>query len=423
MKITLITYGSRGDVQPVLALAVGLQKAGHEVLIAAPPENAVWVRDYGQRFMPFGSPFTAYADQFNNAHGLSAAFHFAEFLLREVKQQFDQACAIISNADLVIGASLVFSIPSVAEYLDVPYRFVAFCPQIIPSAHHPYPAIAFQRMPAALNRFSWRLSEWTDGALMRAPINRRRRQLGLAPIKSVWKSLLGDDVLVASDPLLAQMPPDTKVRVTHSGYLHLEQHQNCDPLLQEYIEAGAPPVFFGFGSMPRRDSLNLLEMFQKAANANNCRALIYTRGRSTTRIVSDDCCIMGDVVHTQVLPRCAAAVHHGGAGTTAAAARAGIPQIIVPHMLDQFYWAHQIERLGLGPRGISRLRLSTGALSRAIHTCLNEVDLRIRCRQAAFRIKPEASLEKALTWIQAAERFPTLKKSVNPTERYATLGI
>ena len=387
MRISLVTYGSRGDVQPVIALAVSLKKAGHDVLVAGPPENAAWVRDYGQRFLPFGSPFTAYADQFKNAHGVSAAVHFAKFLLAEVKLQFAQAPAIISNADLVIGASLVFAIPSVAEYMNVPYRFIAFCPQIIPSAQHPYPAVAFQRMPASLNRFSWRVTEWADGALMRRPVNHRRKQLGLGPIHSVWNNLLGADVLVASDPVLAPIPSDIKVKATHSGYLHLDQRGSCDPTLQEFFDAGPSPVFIGFGSMPRKDSLSLLQMFQKVTRSSNCRALIYMRGRSQTRIQSDDCCIIGDVVHSRVMPYCGAVVHHGGAGTTAAAARAGIPQIIVPHMLDQFYWAHQIARLGLGPAGISRLRLNAGALSRAIDFCLNDDKVRHCCRRAADQIK------------------------------------
>ena len=181
----MITYGSRGDVQPVLALAIELMEAGHEVILAGPPENEAWARDYGLNFRPFGSPFTSYADQFENAHGVSAAIHFAKFLLGEVSLQFEQAAEIMAGADLVIGASLVFAVPTIAEHLNIPYRFISFCPQILPSSRHPYPAVAFQNMPAVLNRFTWFIKEWTDGALLRSPINRHRKRLGLTSLKCV----------------------------------------------------------------------------------------------------------------------------------------------------------------------------------------------------------------------------------------------
>jgi UDP:flavonoid glycosyltransferase YjiC (YdhE family) len=406
MRISLVTYGSRGDVQPIIALAVSLKKAGHDPLVAGPPENAAWVRDHGLRFLRFGSPFTAYADQFKNAHGLSAAIHFSKFLLGEVKLQFEQAPAIMANADLVIGASLAFAVHSVAEYRDIPYRFIAFCPQIIPSARHPYPAVAFQRMPGWLNRLSWRLTEWADGALIRRPVNRCRCQLGLPPIRSVWNNLLGPDVLVASDPVLADLPSDIKVPATQSGYLHLDQQGVRDPILQQYIKAGSPPVFIGFGSMPRKDSEGLLEMFRNAARRANCRTIIYRRGRSIARVVSEDCCIVGDVDHSRVMPYCGAVVHHGGAGTTAAAARAGVPQIIVPHMLDQFYWAQQIGRLGLGPRGISRLRLNAKSLGRAIITCMTDGAMQRCCRRTADWIKSHQSLDNAVAWVETAPAAP-----------------
>ena len=416
MKISLITYGSRGDVQPVLALAIALRKAGHEVTVAGPPENEAWARDYGVRFQPFGSPFTSYADQFDNAHGISAAIHFAKFLLGQVELQFEQAPTIVAGADLVIGASLVFAVPSIAEYLNIAYRFIAFCPQILPSSHHPYPAVAFQKMPALLNRVTWHLKEWTDGALLRKPINHRRAKLGLPPLKSVWDNLLGNPAMVASDPALASIPADIGIDAFHSGYLHLDQHYAEDPVMSDYLSAGAPPVFIGFGSMPRKDSRRLLDMFRRATGSNNCRALIYLRDETQSRVIADDCCLTGNVVHDRLLPRCAAIVHHGGAGTTAASARAGIPQVIVPHMLDQFYWARQIELLGLGPRPVSRLLLNAGALNQAIKICLNDTAMQDRCRQAADKINPCDSLKKAINWVESAGCRSDIKNQCVPSQ-------
>ncbi len=139
MKIALATFGSRGDVQPVLALSLALQSAGHQVLLACPPEKAAWARELGCPYQPLGSDITAFIDTMKNVHSIRTAIYFTRYLRKEFIAQFHIFPKIIAGADLVVGASLVGALSTVAESMGIPYRFIAFSPSMLPSGHYPNP--------------------------------------------------------------------------------------------------------------------------------------------------------------------------------------------------------------------------------------------------------------------------------------------
>ena len=253
MKIVLVTYGSRGDVQPVLALALALQSAGHSVLLAGPPENANWAKGYGCPFAPLGNSVEAFLDSHLNAHGIKATLSFNLFLRREVINQFSELPDLIRHADLVLGAALVLGLPTVAASLNIPYRFIAFAPQVLPSSKHPYPLIRRQDLSPMLNRFSWHFARVLDRPNFQRLINQRRRELGLKPTRDVWEDLIGDHVIVASDPVIATVPADVHRTYTQTGYFHLEQQGKIGADVEAFLADGPPPLYFGFGSMPRKD--------------------------------------------------------------------------------------------------------------------------------------------------------------------------
>ena len=177
MKIVLATFGSRGDVQPMLALSLALISKGHDVLLAAPPEKAVWAKQLGCPFHRLGSNVTAFIDDLENAHSLRSAICFVSFLRKELNAQFDLLPKIIAGADLVIGSSLTFALSTIAEFMGIEYRYIAFTPQLFPSAWHPFPAFKHQRFPKWYNRLTWRLARLIDHYNISRLINDHRRQL------------------------------------------------------------------------------------------------------------------------------------------------------------------------------------------------------------------------------------------------------
>lgn len=138
MRIVLATWGSRGDVQPILALALALKQADHDVLLAAPPENATWVEHYDCPFQALGRNVATILDECPNAYTLRPAITFIRVVRQEVRRQFTELPPIIKGADLVLGASLSFGLHSIAEFLGIPYGFIALTPQLLPSSHHPF---------------------------------------------------------------------------------------------------------------------------------------------------------------------------------------------------------------------------------------------------------------------------------------------
>ena len=223
MKIVLATFGSLGDVQPMLALSLSLKSAGHDVLLAAPPEKAKWVEQQGCPFHPLGDDVTAFIDDMKDAHSFHSAVRFVRYVRKELISQFDIFPKIIAGADLVIGASLVFALSSVAESTGIEYRFIAFTPQLLPSGKHPFMAFKHHWLPKWYNRMTWQIARILDRVNLTLLINKKRKQLGLKPVDDAWFHILGKHVIVASDKAIAKVPQDVEPAFTQTGYMHLDQ--------------------------------------------------------------------------------------------------------------------------------------------------------------------------------------------------------
>jgi len=336
MKIVLATFGSRGDVQPMLALSLALRSAGHDVLLAAPPEKAEWAEGLGCPFHPLGSDVTAFIDDMKDAHSLRSALSFIHYVRKEAFSQFDVFPEIIKGADLVIGASLVFALSTVAESMGVGYRYIAFTPQLLPSGYHPFPAFRHHWLPKWYNRMTWKIAKMIDRFNLTRLINKHRKTLALKPVQDVWLHILGQNVIVASDKIIAEVPPDVNTTFTQTGYMHLDQPDLYHPELEAFLSVGPPPVYAGFGSMPKHDQADLVPVIVDAARSVGQRVIISKFWDEPSEFSnSDDVFLIKKYPHLKLFPHMAAVIHHGGAGTTASCAISGMPQIIVPHILDQ----------------------------------------------------------------------------------------
>ena len=401
MKIVLATFGSRGDVQPMLALSLALKSKGHDVLLAAPPEKAAWAKQLGCPFHPLGSDVTAFIDDMDNAHTLRPAISFVSFLRNELNTQFERFPKIIADFDLLIGSSLTFALATLAESMKITYRFIAFAPQMLPSGHYPFPAFKHQRFPQWYNRMTWRVAGLLDRFNLTRLINNHRRRLGLKEIPDAWRHILGRHVIVASDSAIAKVPPDiVEPLVTQTGYMHLKQPDQHLPELDAFLDAGPPPIYAGFGSMPIRDQIRNTAVIVAAARLSGRRAVIGKFWDAPSEFSnSEDIFFIRKYPHLKLFPKMAAVIHHGGAGTTATTAISGVPQIIVPHLLDQYYWGNQIYQSQLGPSPIWRSELTVKKLAEAIRQCLSHEQFRQKAREASDKIKQHDSLETTVAEI------------------------
>ena len=395
-RIVLVTYGSLGDVQPMLALALGLKVRGHDVLLTGPPEKEASARELGCPFHPLGSNVTAFLNGMKNAHSIHSVIAFMGFLRSELASQFPVLREILTGADLTVGASLAFSLSSIAQAMKIPYRYVAFTPQLLPSGQHPFPACRRQDCPPWVNRLTWRLARHLDRFNLTALLNTERRKLRLNAIGDAWHHILGPRVVVATDRAIARVPQDVEPLVTQTGYLHLSQPEVHLPGLERFLSEGSPPVYAGFGSMPRGDQEKLTPLIVSATRSLGLRAVIARFWEAAARAPeAKDIFFISKYPHAHLFPRVAGVIHHGGAGTTACAALSGVPQVIIPHVLDQFYWGHRVHTIGLGPKPVWRSRLSAETLESALRECVNPM-MGQTARSIAGQIRPHESMGRAM---------------------------
>jgi vancomycin aglycone glucosyltransferase len=264
-----------------------------------------------------------------------------------------------------------------------------------------------------VNRWLWRASSSLSGATLGGPINRKRRQLGLEPVTDWYQHFFPTRrMLIAADPELAPMPQNVSLPFAALGSLHLPDERPLSPVVEQFLSAGPAPVYIGFGSMrdPSPDATTAL--FMAAARAAHMR-LVLSAGWARyggahvgeARSLSDDVLVVGPSSHALLFPRLRAVVHHGGAGTTSAALRAGRPQVVVPHAFDQFQWARWVHSAGLGPEPIARKRLSVERLARALSQVSSEPRFAERAEalmRAARKHDPVAGVLRVLSQVVAA---------------------
>jgi vancomycin aglycone glucosyltransferase len=406
MRIIIATYGSRGDIQPALNLSLALKERNHDVLLCAPPESADWARSQGCPYRPLGSNFEEFIKKISGHHTRNPKEinDLTLFMRQEIKNQFKQLPSVIEKADLVLGAAAVFALPSIAEYFQIPYRFIAPSPQFIPSCEHPYFNFSNLQMPRWVNKTTWWLAYIWEDILFKRVINEERGLLGLQPLNHVLPYRLGEHLIIASDPILGGIPLDRKVDCVHPGYLELPVEGDLDNDLKKFITAGTKPIYIGFGSsvLSENQAEKFESLIMKVAQGTHQRIIVPRLSKKYPHgTIINNCYVTGNVPHNLLFPHMSAIVHHGSYGTTATASRAGVPQIIVPHFYEQFYWAYRIPKLGLGPRSINRRDLSDSRLISAIKECLATPSYQMKAIEIALHLKEQDPLGNAIRYIES----------------------
>ncbi|HLJ97164.1 MAG TPA: glycosyltransferase [Gemmataceae bacterium] len=418
MRIVIPSTGSRGDVQPYLALALGLQAAGHKVRLATHSDFADWVTSCGIGFFPIEDGARALHEteagqRMIGANGDPFAFMRWYARLREplMAGLMSRCLAACRDADLILVTTTAF-FPghSVAEKLGVPAWLASLQPT---NPSRDFPNCLFPDGPRwpgfreVYNLGTHFLAGEYWWQQVRSAVNQARQQvLGLPPLP-----FLGPPPSMFSEvPTLygfsaAVLPRPTDWGPGHeiTGYWFLDHPADWRPPseLVRFLETGSPPVCAGFGSMRHPAAEEATALVEEALEQVGQRGILLTGWGGLARYRGSDRIFVADSVpHDWLFPRTAAVVHHGGAGTTAAACRAGVPSVIVPFMADQSFWGHRIQALGVGPAPIPRGQLSVERLAHALHTALSDPIMRRKAAALGERLRAEDGVARAVAVVQ-----------------------
>jgi sterol 3beta-glucosyltransferase len=410
MKITIFAAGSRGDIQPCVALGLGLQRSGYRVELAAPSDFADFVQKYdvpfaplrgdvqqimasdtGRRFMEEGS-----------ANPLASIRTIRRLLAPVVMQMADDAYAACRNTEAIISLGVLSAFgQSIAEALRVPIL------NLEPTPLLPTRAFAAPGWPIQRNLGGWH--NYASGLAMlqviwqwyRPSVNEFRRTLKLSALnfRHFYRVLRSTPMLSAYSPAILPHPADWPEHAHLTGYFFLETAADWQPSpeLLAFLEAGAPPVYIGFGSMAGRNPERLAGVVVDALAQSGQRGLLLTGwGGLRAEALPANVFVADAVPHRWLFPRMAAVVHHGGAGTTAEGLRAGVPSIIVPFAFDQSFWGERVRAMGLGPSPILQKKLTAERLASAIQIAVSDAGMAQRARVCGEAIRGENGVAGAV---------------------------
>ena len=349
MKVLLVTTGSRGDVQPFAALARGLAGAGHVPTLAAPARFASLAAEHGVAFVGLDDSLFELQDELA-ARGSLAALTGAS-RARPAMRRFlaDVADLVDVPADAVVYHPKTLAAPMVAEAQGVPSLAAQLIPLYPPTAAFAAPVLS-RSVPRFANRASWRLVSAVEAPWRRTLRELRRDRLALgSPLVGLGERVAAGGALNAWSPRLLPAPDDWPAGSAPVGFWRLPAGDwQPTPALADFLAAGEPPVYVGFGSMVDRHAAELGETVRDGLRRAGRRGVVATGSGALEIERSDDILVVDQVPHDWLFPRVAAAVHHGGIGTVAAALEAGVPQVVRPFLGDQPFWARRVAELGVG---------------------------------------------------------------------------
>ncbi len=417
MRVGIQTWGSEGDIRPLVAIGHGLVQRGHDVELVY---TDIGNRSYdavaaalGMTARAVATPVIADESELY-AIGLSAidardplsqARIIYDRLLRPAEDAiFAAAVDLCRRSDLIVSHFIVNQVHAAAELAGKPNVSVTFAHTLVPSRH--FCPQGLPRLGETGNAMGWALARFVLNRVMRGPVNDFRRRVGVPPVKDLlldgWASHLLN--LIAVSPAICTAPPDWPPWNRVCGFLAppATSHEQIAPELDAFINDGEPPVFMGFGSlMPLRSSYldQVVAVFTEATRLAGCRAIIQAAvaPRQDARVA-----IVGRTPHAQVFRRCAAVVHHCGAGTTHTTLKAGVPSIGVPHVSDQFGWIAELQRLGVAPRPVGRRSLTAPRLAHRIKQVLADPGMRTRAAAIAARMQDDDGAGRAAALIEEA---------------------
>jgi sterol 3beta-glucosyltransferase len=416
MHITILASGSRGDVQPYVALGQGLCSAGYEVRLVTHRNFESLSTAPGVEFFPLEGDVEAIAQSqemqklLDKGNFLAIMAEMGKQSKLAARQLAASGLAACRGTDLILGGlGGLFVGLALAEKLDRPFIQAYYFPFTPTSA---FPSVLLPRpMPGLrgpFNRLSHVATRQTMWQSFRAADNLARREvLGLsaAPFLGPFKSSRYRQypVLYGYSPAVLPPPADWPASAHVTGYWFLDAPTDWAPPdeLMNFLQAGPPPVYIGFGSMSTRNAQATTAVVLEALARTQQRAIMQSGWGGLHKTDLPDSALMIDSVpHTWLFPRMAAVVHHGGAGTTSAGLRAGVPSIIIPFFGDQPFWGRRVAELGVGPAPIPQKQLTADRLAQAIQIAVTDQSMRQKAAELGSKIRAENGIAQAVAVLQ-----------------------
>ena len=410
MQITIFAAGSRGDIQPCIALGRGLQHAGYGVRLAAPQNFADFIEQHGVRAYPLRGDVQQVmasdeARKFMGGGGanplksIRAMRTLIEPLVMEMAADVYAACQE-ADALICLGIFAAFG-QTVAESLRIPLMLLEPAP-LLPTRAFPAPSWPIQRNLGPLHNYLAGVAMLQVLWQWYCPfVNAFRPQLGLPAYTfgQFHRTLRSTPMLSAYSLSIIPHPADWPASVHITGAFFLDAETGWQPPaeLEAFLAGGDPPVYIGFGSMAGRNPQEMAALVVEALAQSGQRGLLVTGwGGMAAAALPETVFAMESAPHDWLFRRMAAVVHHGGAGTTMEGLRAGIPTVIIPFAFDQHFWGARIHASGLGPRPIPQKKLTANSLAQAIQTAVTDGDMRGRAAACGAVVRAENGVGKAL---------------------------
>lgn len=408
VKITILTYGSRGDVQPFLPLSVRLIQKGHCVELAAPSRFKNLVEEHGIHFVSLAGEPEDLSRRLNDAgHNfikmVRELMDHAIEIGADVLRQTEEAC---SDADLIIHSfTHLVGAHTLAREKNIPDIHIQPFPMFSATGDYPnvtLPDLRLRFLNHLTHMLSQKITWWTS----KFGFEQVRRRAGLPKRKLYWP--FDDGPLRSRTPVLCAWSPSVippsgdwspRVHVTGYYFFPLESSYRPPAQLTSFLKAGKSPVCITFGSMVNRDRERIDRIVSVALKQTNNRGVILSGWSGITSQSSDDALYLEAAPHDWLLPRCKMVIHHGGAGTTSAGLRAGIPNIVVPFTADQPFWGKRVHAIGAGPKPVLVRNLSVEKLTRAIAEAERDA-LRERAQAFGQAIRSEDGIGSAVKLIE-----------------------
>jgi sterol 3beta-glucosyltransferase len=413
-NITILTQGSRGDVQPYVALGMGLKNVGYHIRMPAPDVFRPLISEAGLEFIPnhgfdpqefIRTPeIQATGRQGGQLKGLVSLLRKAGPLLEGM---FDEYWRTSAGADILIASTMVFGIPDCAEKRSIPLINAPIHPLLVPT--RAFPATFFAPWGACENAFAnpitHRLVQFVFWGMFRTALNRWRLKMRLPRINNYfhWLQERNCLTLYGFSPNVLPAPKDWPLNHHVTGYWFLEQPPVWQPptALMKFLAGGPPPIYAGFGSMDTQDTARMTRLVVNALAASGQRGVLASGwGGLHAESLPETIFPIREIPHSWLFPQMAALVHHGGMGTTAAGLRSGIPAVILPLGVDQPFWADRVQRLDVGIRSAGYFKITTERLAADITRAVSDNTLRGKAAALGKRIRAERGVEKAVELIQ-----------------------
>lgn len=408
MRIGLIAYGTRGDVQPILALAKGLNAAGHHTRVIAPANFEAWVRSHDLDCAPIRVDIQAMMQSEEGIAWVEARNPRQELVMmkrlfnRVGQQAAHDTLAGAQGLDMLVGGftSDCFG-RAIAGKLGQRYAMASLQPLHPTRSGEATLRPALPRSYSALNLFMGKLAERFLYSVYGETANAFRREIGCQPftLSSYYDGFHRLPTLNGYSAHVVSRPADWPASQHITGYWFLDEDAQWRPPgdLERFIAAGSAPIYVGFGSATGSDAQRLTQMIVAALTQAGVRGVI-AQGWAGLHAgdLPDSIHLLQSAPHGWLFPRMAGVVHHGGAGTTAAGLRAGVPSFLIPHFADQPYWARRVYELGVGPKPVNRVKLTLAALTDGIRQLASDAGMRERAAELGTAIRAEDGVANAV---------------------------